>query len=156
MANSTKSKHTTVYFVSGATAATKILGLRSFETPETSTARIDTSSFDDDFNQYVSGRKDVGEMSFEIIFDATDHATLVDYHETGATTGFMVLAPGSETAGATAPTVASSAFAAYTAVDHIKFDGYISKLKVTVADGDVWKGMVSIQGTGPVEFIAGA
>ena len=154
MANSTKSKHTTIYFVSGASAATKILGVRSFSTPETSVSRIDTSSFDDDFNQYVSGRKDVGEISFEIIFDATDHDTLLDYVNSGSETEFMMLAPASDTAAATAPTAESSAFAAYSTVDNVKFRGYISKFQVDTQDNNVWMGRVSIQGTGPVTFTA--
>jgi hypothetical protein len=154
MANSTKSKHTTVYFVSGPTAVTKILGVRSFSSPETSVSRIDTSSFDDDFNQYVSGRKDVGEISFEIIFDATDHDTLIDYVNSGSETEFMMLAPASDTAAATAPTAASSVFAAYSTVDNVKFRGYISKFQVDTQDNNVWMGRVSIQGTGTVTFTA--
>jgi hypothetical protein len=153
MTNSTKSKHTTIYFVSGATAATKIQGVRSFSTPETSVSRIDTSSFDDDFNQYVSGRKDVGEISFEVIYDATDHTAVMTLVNSGAETEFMVIAPASDTVAATAPTVASSAFASYTAADAFKFRGYFSKFQCDVQDNNVWMGRISIQGTGAVTAI---
>ena len=148
MTNATKTKHTTIYVVTGATEATKIVAVKQAGVPDAAATDIDVSHWDDDFDQFVSGRKATGETTIEVIFDATDHEKIETLYQSGSTTQFMVLAPASDTAAASAPTVTASAFAAVTAVDNIKFSGYIKNFAVAMADNDVWRATITIKGSG--------
>jgi hypothetical protein len=147
--NTTKTKHTTIYFVTGATAATKLLAVKSAGVPDAQAADIDVSNWDDDFDNFVSGRKATGETTIEVVYDATDHDAIETLYQSGAVTNWMILAPLSETAQAVAPTVAASAFVANTTVDNIKFPGYIKNFAISMADNDVWRASITIKGTGP-------
>lgn len=146
---STKTKHTTIYVATAAAVATKIIGVRQAGIPDAQAAQIDVSSFDDDFDQFVSGRKSTGSTTLEVIFDAAAHEILETKYQSGEVMEWLVLAPLSEIAPAAAPTVTAGAFAAVTTVDNIKFKGYISNFAVAMADNDVWRGTITIQGSGP-------
>lgn len=146
---STKTKHTTIYVATAAAVATKIVGVRQAGVPDGQASQIDISSWDDDFDQFVSGRKSTGSTTIEVIFDAAAHETLEAKYQSGEVMEFLVLAPVSDSAAAVAPTVTGGAFAAVTAVDSIKFKGYISNFTVAMADNDVWRGTITIQGSGP-------
>jgi hypothetical protein len=146
---STKTKHTTIYAATAATVATKILGVRQAGVPDGQASQIDVSSWDDDFDQFVSGRKSTGSTTIEVVFDATAHEALDAKYHSGEVMEWLVLAPLSDSAPAVAPTVVDGAFAAVTTVDNIKFSGYISNFAVAMADNDVWRGTITIQGTGP-------
>ena len=148
MTNATKTKHTTIYVVTGATAATKIVAVKQAGVPSAAASDIDISSWDDDFDQFVAGRKATGETSLEVIYDATDHDAIETLYLSGALTEFLVLAPASDTAAATAPTVTASAFAAVTAVDNIKFSGYVKDFAIQMQDNDVWRATITIKGSG--------
>lgn len=149
MTNATKTKHTTIYVVTAPTAATKIVAVRSAGVPDAAASDIDISHWDDDFDQFVSGRKATGETSLEVIYDATDHDAIETLYQSGALTEFMILAPASETAAATAPTVTASKFAAVTTVDNIKFAGYVKNFAIQMQDNDVWRATITIKGSGP-------
>lgn len=146
--NATKTKHTTIYVVTGATAATKITAVRSAGVPDAQAADIDVSHWDDDFDQFVSGRKATGETSIEVVYDATDHDAIETLYQSGTLTEFLILAPASDTTAAAAPTVVGSAFSAVTTVDNIKFSGYVKNFAVTMADNDVWRATITIKGSG--------
>lgn len=148
MTNATKTKHTTIYVVTGATAATKIVAVKQAGVPSAAASDIDISSWDDDFDQFVAGRKATGETSLEVIYDATDHDAIETLYLSGALTEFLVLAPASDTAAATAPTVTASAFAAVTTVDNIKFSGYVKDFAIQMQDNDVWRATITIKGSG--------
>lgn len=145
-----KSKHTSVYVVTGPTAATKLTRVRGGGFPDGQASEIDISDFDDDFDQFVSGRKATGSTSFEVIYDPTDHAPIEALYLSGATAEFMILAPLSETAPAVAPTVLASAFEPVTAVTNKKFSGFVQNFAVTVQDNDVWRATITIKGSGTV------
>ena len=155
MTNSTKTKHTTMYVVTGPTTATKILALRRAAVPSAPTADIDISSFDDDYDQFVSGRRASGEETFDVVYDATDHAALETLYNSGSTTQFMIIAPASDTTAGTAPTVTGSAFAAYTSLDNVKFSGYIKDRKISMDDNNVWMGQFTIKLSGQSTVTAG-
>ena len=148
MTNATKTKHTTIYVVTSANEATKIVAVRSAGVPSAPSSDIDVSHWDDDFDQFVSGRKSTGETSLEVIYDATDHEKIETLYQSGELTSFMVLAPASETTAATAPTVTNNAFSAVTAVDNIKFSGYIKDFAIQMQDNDVWRATITIKGSG--------
>lgn len=148
MTNATKTKHTTIYVVTGATAATKIVAVKQAGVPSAPASDIDISCWDDDFDQFVSGRRSTGETSLEVIYDATDHAAIEQLYQSGATTQFLVLAPASETAAAAAPTVTASAFQPVTTVDNIKFSGYVKDFSIQMQDNDVWRATITIKGSG--------
>lgn len=156
MTNATKTKHTTIYMVTGATAATKLLAVKQAGVPDGAAAEIDISHWDDDFDQFVGGRKSTGETTIEVIFDATDHAAIEAKYQSGETTEFLVLAPASDTAAAAAPTVTGSAFNAVTAVDNIKFAGFVKNFAVTMSDNDVWRATITIKGSGKRTITAAA
>lgn len=148
MTNTTKTKHTTIYVVTGATEATKIVAVRQAGVPDAAASDIDVSHWDDDFDQFVAGRKATGETTIEVVYDATDHDAIETLYQSGETTEFMVLAPLNDTTPAVAPTVTASAFAAVTTVDNIKFAGYVKNFAVTMADNDVWRATITIKGSG--------
>lgn len=156
MTNATKTKHTTIYVVTGPLVATKILAVRQAGVPDAAASDIDVSHWDDDFDQFVAGRKATGETSMEVIYDATDHDAIETLYQTGALTEFLVLAPASETAAATPPTVSASAFAAVTAVDNIKFTGYVKNFALQMQDNDVWRATITIKGSGARTVTKGA
>lgn len=149
MTNATKTKHTTIYVVTGPSIATKIVAVKQAGVPDASASDIDVSHWDDDFDNFVSGRKATGETSIEVVYDATDHDAIETLYQAGTLTEFLVLAPASETTGATAPTVAASAFAAVTSVDNIKFSGYVKNFAIQMQDNDVWRATITIKGSGP-------
>lgn len=146
--NATKTKNTTIYVVTAATVATKIIAVKQAGVPDGAASEIDISHWDDATDQFVGGRKATGETTIEVVYDATDHAAIEALYISGAVTQFMVLAPASETAPATAPTVTASAFNAVTAVDNIKFSGFIKNFAVNMADNDVWRATITIKGSG--------
>ncbi len=146
---STKTKHTTIYAATAAAVATKIIGVRQAGVPDGQASQIDVSSWDDDFDQFVAGRKSTGSTTIEVVFDAAAHEALEAKYQSGEVMEFLVLAPLSDSAPAVAPTVAAGEFAAVTTVDNIKFKGYIANFAVAMADNDVWRGTMTIQGTGP-------
>lgn len=146
---SIKTKHTTIYVATAAAVATKIVGLRQAGIPDGQASQIDVSTWDDDFDQFVSGRKSTGTTTIEVVLDTAAHETLEAKYQSGEVMEFLVLAPLSDSAPAVAPTVTAGAFAAVTAVDNIKFKGYISNFAISMADNDVWRGTMTIQGTGP-------
>ena len=148
MTNATKTKHTTIYVVTAAAEATKIVAVKQAGVPSAAASDIDISHWDDDFDQFVSGRKSTGETSLEVIYDATDHDAIETLYLSGAKTEFLVLAPASETTAATAPTVVASAFQAVTAVDNIKFGGYVKDFAIQMQDNDVWRATITIKGSG--------
>lgn len=146
--NATKTKHTTIYVVTGATAATKIKAVRQSGVPDAAAADVDVSTWDDDFDQFVSGRKATGETTIDVVYDATDHDAIETLYQSGEKTEFLILAPASETAAAAAPTVVASAFEPVTTVDNIKFSGYVKNFAVNMADNDVWRATITIKGSG--------
>lgn len=151
-----KSKHTTVYIVTGPTEATKLARVRGGGFPDGQAAEIDVSDWDDDWDQFVSGRKATGSTTFEVIYDATDHAAIEALYESGQQTEFMVLAPLSDTAPAVAPTVLASAFEPVTTVTNKKFGGFIQNFAVQVQDNDVWRATITVKGSGAVTTTIGA
>ncbi|MGV8944662.1 phage tail tube protein [Thermomonas sp.] len=156
MTNATKTKHTTIYVVTGPAVASKILAVRQAGVPDAAASDIDVSHWDDDFDQFVAGRKATGETSMEVIYDATDHDAIEALYQSGALTQFLVLAPASETAAAAAPTVTASAFAPVTTVDNIKFSGYVKNFALQMQDNDVWRATITIKGSGPRTVTKGA
>ena len=156
MTNATKVKHTVIYMVTGPTAATKLVAIKQAGVPDGAASEIDISHWDDDFDQFVGGRKATGETTIEVVYDATDHAAIETLYISGATTQFMVLAPASDTAAATAPTVVGSAFSAVTAVDNIKFSGFVKNFAINMADNDVWRATITIKGSGARTVTAAA
>ncbi len=152
---SIKSKHTTIYVVTGPTVATKILRLRGAGVPDGSASEIDVSDFDDDYDQFVAGRKATGTTTFEIIYDARDQAALETLYQSGAVTSFRILPPASETTAAAAPTVTASEFAPATIPNTIDFKGFVQNFSIGIADNDVWRGTITIKGSGGRKVFAG-
>jgi len=145
-----KSKHTQLFIATAATEVIKVTRLRSVGFPDGSASEIDISDFDDDWDQFVAGRKATGSTSIEIIYDATAHEALEELHETGEVVNFLVTAPLSETEGVPLPAAVDGVITPPTEVVSKSFMGFVQNFAPTVADNDVWRATITIRGTGPV------
>lgn len=145
-----KSKHTRLFIANGATEAIRVTRLRSVGFPDGSASEIDISDFDDDWDQFVAGRKATGSTSIEIIYDADAHQSLEDLHTSGEVVDILVTAPVSETEGVENVTVVDGVITPPADVVSKQFRGFVQNFAPTVADNDVWRATVTIRGTGPV------
>lgn len=150
-----KTKHTTIYVVTGPTAATKLARVRGAGVPDGQASEIDISDFDDDWDQFVAGRKATGSTTFEVIYDATEHAAIEELYTTGTVAEWLILAPASDTAAADAPTVVASKFEPVTAVTNKKFEGYVQNFAPQIQDNDVWRATITVKGSGAVTTTIG-
>ncbi len=64
-----KSKHTQIFIATAATEVIKVTRVRGAGFPDGSASEIDISDFDDDWDQFVAGRKATGSTTLEIIYD---------------------------------------------------------------------------------------
>lgn len=145
-----KSKHTQVFIAAALAEVIKVTRLRSVGFPDGSASEIDISDFDDDWDQFVAGRKATGSTSIEIIYDAEAHEVLEDLHESGAVVNFLVAAPQSETEGVDLPVAVDGIITPPADVVSKSFMGFVQNFAPTVADNDVWRATITIRGTGPV------
>lgn len=145
-----KSKHTRVFIAAAAAEAIRVTRLRSVGFPDGSASEIDISDFDDDWDQFVAGRKATGSTSIEIIYDADAHEALEELHETGEVVEFLVTAPVSDTEGVETVTVVDGVITPPDDVVSKSFRGFVQNFAPTVQDNDVWRATVTIRGTGPV------
>jgi hypothetical protein len=134
----------------GAAEVVKVTRLRSVGFPDGQASEIDVSDFDDDWDQFVAGRKQTGSTSIEIIYDAVDHEKLEGLHTTGAVVNWLVTAPLSETEGVPLPAAVDGVITPPTTVLCKQFDGFVQNFATTVADNDVWKATITIRGSGAV------
>ncbi|XGB23802.1 hypothetical protein KX924_13825 [Streptomyces sp. II-2-2-2] len=146
-----KSKHSQLFIAIGAAEVIKVTRLRSVGFPDGQASEIDISDFDDDWDQFVAGRKATGSTTIEINYDPVDHEKIEALHETGAVVDFLVAAPLSETAGVPKPVAAAGKITPPTTVVSKQFQGFVQNFAVNVADNDIWKGTITIRGTGPVK-----
>lgn len=145
-----KSKHTRVFIAIDDTEVIRVTRLRQVGFPDGSASEIDISDFDDDWDQFVAGRKATGSTSFEIIYDADAHEALEDLHTSGRTVHFMVTAPVSDTEGVETLSAVAGVITPPDDVVAKSFHGFVQNFAPTVADNDVWRATVTIRGTGPV------
>jgi len=146
-----KSKHSQLFIAIGAAEVIKVTRLRSVGFPDGQASEIDISDFDDDWDQFVAGRKATGSTTIEINYDPVDHEKIEALHETGAVVDFLVAAPLSETAGVPQPVAVAGKITPPTTVVSKQFQGFVQNFAVNVADNDIWKGTITIRGTGPVK-----
>lgn len=145
-----KSKHTQVFIAIGAEVV-KVTRLRSVGFPDGQASEIDISDFDDDWDQFVAGRKATGTTTFEVIYDTKDSEVLERLHETGEKVNFCVTAPKSETEGVEMPESANGKVVPPTDVLSKSFDGFVQNFAGSIADNDVWKATMTIKGSGAVK-----
>lgn len=145
-----KSKHTRLFIAIDDTEVIRVTRLRSVGFPDGSASEIDISDFDDDWDQFVSGRKATGSTSIEIIYDADAHEDLEALHASGKVVNLLVTAPVSETEGAELPVAVGGVITPPADVVSKQFDGFVQNFAPTVADNDVWRATITIRGTGPV------
>lgn len=146
-----KSKHTQLFVAIGAAEVIKVTRLRSVGFPDGQASEIDISDFDDDWDQFVAGRKATGSTTIEVIYDSTAHEAIETLHATGAVVDFLVTAPKSETAGADKPVAVEGVIKPPDDIVSKQFKGFIQNFAAQVADNDVWKATITIRGTGPVK-----
>ena len=145
-----KSKHTQLFIAVAAAEVIKVTRVRSVGFPDGQASEIDISDFDDDWDQFVAGRKATGSTTIEVIYDPEDHEVLEDLHRTGEVVDFLVTAPLSETAGVPLPVAVGGVITAPTTVVSKQFRGFVQNFAVNVADNDVWKATMTIRGSGAV------
>lgn len=145
-----KSKHTQLFIAVAAAEVIKVTRLRSVGFPDGQASEIDISDFDDDWDQFVAGRKATGSTTIEINYDATDHEKIEALHTSGAVVDFLVTAPKSETAGVEKPGAVDGVITPPTDVVSKQFKGFVQNFAVQVADNDIWKATITIRGSGAV------
>lgn len=145
-----KSKHSQLFIATTDTEVVKVTRLRSVGFPDGAASEIDISDFDDDWDQFVAGRKATGSTSIEIIYDPVDHEAIETLHETGAVVNFLVTAPLSETEGVPMPVALAGVITPPTGVVSKQFQAFVQNFAVTVADNDVWRATITVRGSGAV------
>ncbi len=145
-----KSKHSQLFVAIAATDVVKVTRLRSVGFPDGQASEIDVSDYDDDWDQFVAGRKQTGSTSIEVIYDSADHEKIEDLHKTGAVVNWLVTAPLSETEGVPKPAAVDGKITPPTTVLSKQFDGFVQNFAVTSQDNDVWKATITIRGSGAV------
>jgi len=145
-----KSKHTQLFIAIAAAEVIKVTRLLSVGFPDGQASEIDISDFDDDWDQFVAGRKATGSTTIEINYDATDHEKIEALHTSGAVVDFLVTAPKSETAGVEKPVAVDGVITPPTDVVSKQFKGFVQNFAVQVADNDIWKATITIRGSGAV------
>lgn len=145
-----KSKHTQLFIATAAAEVIKVTRVRSVGFPDGQASEIDVSDFDDDWDQFVAGRKATGSTTIEVIYDSEDAEALEQLHETGDVVNFLVTAPMSETAGVAKPVAVDGVITPPTTVLSKQFNGFVQNFAVQVADNDVWKATLTIRGSGAV------
>ncbi|WP_428700664.1 phage tail tube protein, partial [Stenotrophomonas rhizophila] len=76
MGNVLKSKHTQLFIAIGDAEVIKVTRVRSVGFPDGQASEIDISDFDDDWDQFVAGRKATGSTTIEVIYDSIDSEAL--------------------------------------------------------------------------------
>lgn len=145
-----KSKHTQIFIATAATEVIKVTRVRGAGFPDGSASEIDISDFDDDWDQFVAGRKATGSTTLEIIYDPADHEALEDLHATGEVVEFLVTAPLSETAGVPLPVAVGGVITPPTGVLSKSFRGFVQNFAIQIQDNDVWRATVTVRGSGAV------
>ncbi len=145
-----KSKHTQLFIAIGAAEVIKVTRVRSVGFPDGQASEIDISDFDDDWDQFVAGRKATGSTTIEVIYDSEDSEALELLHKTGEVVDFLVTAPLSETAGVPLPVAVDGVITPPTSVLSKQFRGFVQNFAVNAADNDVWKATMTIRGSGAV------
>ncbi|MEN5265763.1 phage tail tube protein [Stenotrophomonas sp. TWI587] len=145
-----KSKHTQLFIATALEEVTKVTRLRSVGFPDGQASEIDVSDFDDDWDQFVAGRKGTGSTTIEINYDAVDHEKIEALHTSGAVVDFLVTAPKSETEGVEKPVAVDGVITPPTDVVSKQFKGFVQNFAVQVADNDIWKATITIRGSGAV------
>ncbi|MGA6148545.1 MULTISPECIES: phage tail tube protein [Stenotrophomonas] len=145
-----KSKHTQLFIATAPTEVTKVTRLRSVGFPDGQASEIDVSDFDDDWDQFVAGRKATGSTTIEINYDAVDHEKIEALHKSGEVVDFLVTAPKSETEGADKPEAVAGVITPPDDVVSKQFKGFVQNFAVQVADNDIWKATITIRGSGAV------
>ncbi len=146
-----KSKHSQLFIAIAAAEVIKVTRLRSVGFPDGQASEIDISDFDDDWDQFVAGRKATGSTNIEINYDPVDHEKIEALHASGAIVDFLVTAPLSETEGVPKPAAVAGKITPPTTVVSKQFQGFVQNFAVQVADNDIWKATITIRGTGPVK-----
>lgn len=145
-----KSKHTQLFIAIAAAEVIKVTRLRSVGFPDGQASEIDVSDFDDDWDQFVAGRKATGSTTIEINYDAVDHEKIEALHTSGAVVDFLVTAPKSETEGVEKPVAVNGVITPPDDVVSKQFKGFVQNFAVQVADNDIWKATITIRGSGAV------
>lgn len=150
MGNVIKSKHTQLFIAIALAEVIKVTRVRSLGFPDGQASEIDISDFDDDWDQFVAGRKATGSTTLEIIYDSEDSEALEELHRTGAVVDWLVTAPLSETAGVPKPVAVDGVITPPTTVLSKQFKGFVQNFAPQVADNDVWKATITVRGSGAV------
>lgn len=145
-----KSKHTQLFIAIALAEVIKVTRLRSVGFPDGQASEIDISDFDDDWDQFVAGRKATGSTSIEINYDPVDHEKIEALHTSGAVVDFLVVAPMSETEGVPLPVAVGGVITPPEDVVSKQFKGFVQNFAVQVADNDIWKATITIRGSGAV------
>lgn len=143
-----KTFNSQLYFVSGATAATKVQNAASVTGLGGGRSQIPVNTLESEEDEFIAGRASPGPVTVAMIWDPTlpSHGELLALLASGEKVEWM-LCYGDGTG---TPTVAASAFESLTTRTNEKFIGYVADINRDAADNEVWRATLTIQRSGPI------
>lgn len=141
-----KTQGTELFYVSGASASTKIgqvSGMSGLSGPRD---QLDKTALDSTEREYESGFANPGQVTVNVVFSATDtsQAALIALKDSGVSKSWMIALSDATTT----PTVTSSAFATFTSRSNITFTAYVADVALDFPLNDIVKGTVTLQRSG--------
>lgn len=144
---SIKTQGTKIFFVSGAavksmSAPTGVSGLGGGNRDQIETTTLD----DTEDKTYESGLRNPNQVSVPFVFKPTEmsHQELLDLHDSGANTNWMV----GLSDGTAAPTIVSGKLSMEATRTAVSFDAYVADVAIEIATKDVVRGTLTLQRTG--------
>lgn len=146
-----KSQGTHLYWASAPTAATRAVCATNISGLGGARAQIQTTCLDDTEDEtYVPGLGVPGQVTvgFNVHKNEVSHEALLALKASGDVVSWGIYSSDS----ATVPTAVSSVMQEVATRASAIFKGYVSDINIDVGGNDIWKGTITIQRSGTVDF----
>lgn len=146
-----KSQGTDLYWASGPTAVTRAVCITGVSGLGGARSQINTSCLDNTEDEtFVGGLGTPGQVTvpFNIHKDELSHEALLELKATGETVSWGIYSSDSTTA----PTAVGSVMQEVASRASAIFEGYVADVNVDIQGNDIWKGTITIQRSGKVEW----
>lgn len=148
----TRTKGVELFYVSGASAATKVGCVTSIDGLGGAADNIDETCFDSAEREYSAGYPNPGQVNIGFIWDTEDagHEDLLALKESGAKIQWFI----GFSDGTADPTVASSAFVAMVTRTNIVFTAFVADVTFAFQQNDVVRNQLVLQRSGAIAYTA--
>ncbi|MDQ0035931.1 hypothetical protein J2W30_003704 [Variovorax boronicumulans] len=146
-----KSQGTDLYWASGPTAVTRAVCITGISGLGGARDQIETSCLDNTTDKtFVGGLGTPGQVTvpFNVHKDEVSHAALLALKDSGETVSWGIYSSDS----VTAPTAVGSVMQTVASRASAIFSGYVSDVTIDIAGNDIWKGSITIQRSGDVDW----